>query len=106
MFSLYYIFKIPNLNGFQILTKYESIETIKSVSADGCPVNTGHKTAAIRTLELGIGRPLQWLICTLHLNELVFKHIFEDLGKCTKSTMYVILVLQSFMLVDQGGLVK
>ena len=66
---------------FQVFDRYDSLDTIKAVSADGCAANTGHTNGAIRLLEEGLGRPVQWLICVLHLNELCFRHIFEFLGK-------------------------
>ena len=64
----------------QILKKYDSIETVVSVSADGCPANTGNTNGAIRLIEELLGRPVQWLICTLHQNELIFRHLFIALG--------------------------
>ena len=48
---------------------------IKVIGMDGCPVNTGAHTGAIRTLELLLGKTLQWMICGLHLNELLWWHI-------------------------------
>ena len=48
---------------------------------DGPSTNTGHKSGSIRYLEELLGRPLQWQICAQHLNELVFKHLFRELGK-------------------------
>jgi hypothetical protein len=42
-------------------------------------VNTGKNNGAIRLLELKLGRPLQWSICQLHLNELSFRHLFMHL---------------------------
>ncbi len=48
---------------------------LKGVGMDGCPVNTGTHTGAIRMLELLLGLPLQWVICGLHLNELLWWHI-------------------------------
>ena len=64
----------------QVLKKYDSTETLLSVSADGCPANTGNTNGAIRLLEELLGRPVQWLICTLHQNELIFRHLFIALG--------------------------
>ena len=48
---------------------------------DGPSTNTGHKSGSIRYLEELLGRALQWQICAQHLNELVFKHLFRELGK-------------------------
>ena len=52
------------------------METIKSASSDGCINNTGPYKGAIRLLEELLNRPLHWLICMLHLVELVFRHLF------------------------------
>ncbi len=46
---------------------------------DGCATNTGKNGGVIRHLELSLDRPLQWMVCMLHLNELPFRHIFEAL---------------------------
>ena len=66
---------------FQVLKKYGSVQTLKGVAMDGPSTNTGHKSGSIRYLEELLGRPLQWQICAQHLNELVFKHLFRELGK-------------------------
>jgi hypothetical protein len=42
-------------------------------------VNTGENAGVIRQLELAINRPVQWLICMLHLNELPFREVFKRL---------------------------
>ena len=66
---------------FQVLKKYGSVQTLKGVAMDGPSTNTGHKSGSIRYLEELLGRALQWQICAQHLNELVFKHLFRELGK-------------------------
>ena len=48
---------------------------IAAVGADSTPVNTGQRNGAIHLLECRLGRPLQWFICYLHLNELPFRHL-------------------------------
>ena len=40
-------------------------------------VNSGHDNGAIRYLELMLERPLQWCICLLHFNELIFKRLIS-----------------------------
>ena len=43
----------------------------------------------IRKVEETLGRPLQWSICQLHLNELPFRHLFEHIdGKTTGPSSY------------------
>ena len=66
---------------FQILEKTQSLETVKSVSSDGTVTNTGLDNGANRILEEALGMALQWLICDLHLNELLFRHLFCKIGK-------------------------
>lgn len=42
-------------------------------------VNTGPHGGVIRLLELQLKRPLQWLICQLHANELPLRHLLRYL---------------------------
>ena len=37
---------------------------------------TGCKNGAIRCIEEILGRPLQWAICLLHLNEVPLRQVF------------------------------
>ena len=66
---------------YQILLKYESTETLAFVNMDGCKVNSGCHKGVIRHLEAKLERPLTWIICSLHGNELVFNHLFEAIGE-------------------------
>ena len=52
----------------RFVIKIKSEDSLVVIGADGTPVNTGQNSGAIRLLELKIGRPLQWVICTLHFN--------------------------------------
>src|ERR1043165_4388376 len=54
-------------------------DKIMAVGDDSTAVNTGHRGGAIHLLELHTGRPLQWFICSLHLNELPFRHLCKHL---------------------------
>lgn len=54
-------------------------ESLLAIGCDGTPVNTGTKGGAIKLIEDSLNRPLQWLICLLHFNELPFRHIFKHL---------------------------
>ena len=49
---------------------------IKVLGMDGCSVNTGIHTGAMRIVEIEIGNVVQHVVCGLHLNELVFWHVF------------------------------
>ena len=44
---------------------------------------TGKSKGFIVSLETLIGRPLQWVICLLYLNELPLRHIFQNLDGVT-----------------------
>ena len=68
--------------------KFGSKGAVKKIASsllcDGCAVNTGVNGGIIRRLELYLCRPLQWLICLLHCNELPFKDIFKYLDGITQ----------------------
>ena len=64
---------------YEIIKKYNSVETLQALSVDGCKVNTGRLNGMVQHIEQMINRPLQWLVCVLHLNELLLKHLFEKL---------------------------
>ena len=74
---------------FQVLEKYQSLESILSISCDGCTTNTGLSDGANRILEECLGFALQWLVCDLHCNENVFRHLFYAIGKLYNSQPYV-----------------
>ncbi|KAK3909792.1 Glycine--tRNA ligase beta subunit [Frankliniella fusca] len=45
------------------------------LGCDGTNTNTGWKAGIMRKLEEKVGRPLQWIVCLLHFNELPFRHL-------------------------------
>ncbi|GBM67381.1 hypothetical protein AVEN_216966-1 [Araneus ventricosus] len=55
------------------------LSQLLEIGCDGTSVNTGRKSGDIRCLELKLGKPLQWVICLLHFNELTLRHLFEML---------------------------
>lgn len=57
----------------------KSEKTLRAVVCDGTAVNTGKSNGVIRKCELCLQRPLQWLICLLHANELPFRKLLEVL---------------------------
>jgi len=66
-----------------------SDNTLIAVGSDGTAVNTGAHNGIIRRMEVMLGRPLQWIICMLHLNELPFQRIFRHYdGKTTGPSSY------------------
>ena len=56
-----------------VIANTNSASTLQAVVCDGTVNNTGKKNGVIRRLEEGIARPLQWLVCLLHTNELPFR---------------------------------
>ena len=44
---------------------------------------TGKSKGFVASLETLIGRPLQWVMCLLHLNELPLRHVFQNLDGVT-----------------------
>lgn len=67
-----------------ILEKFGNID-FSAIGSDGTVTNTGHTGGIIRLIEERLDRPLQWLICQLHLNELPFKALFTALDGDTSS---------------------
>ena len=60
-------------------------DTLKVAGTDGTASMTGNKAGFIRCLEEKLGRPLQWVVCLLHCNELPLRHVFPELDGTTKS---------------------
>lgn len=61
-----------------------NMEHLVAISSDGTVVNTGYQNGAIPFMERYLQRPLQWLVCLFHFNELPLKSLFEKLlGKQT-----------------------
>lgn len=68
-----------------VINDTNSVESLLAVVSDGTNNNTGKYGGIIRQLEENLGRPLQWLICLLHCNELPFRKFFAtvDGGRTT-----------------------
>lgn len=60
-----------------------SIDYISAIGCDGTNCNTGWKNGIIRSIEDNINKPLQWIICLLHANELPFRRLFMHLDGAT-----------------------
>ena len=56
-----------------VIIETNSVESIHGVVCDGTNNNTGKSNGIIRKLEENLGRPLHWLVCLLHCNELPFR---------------------------------
>lgn len=67
-----------------LVDKKIDLQTLSCAGCDGCPANTGKHGGIIRLLEEKLQRPLQWVVCQLHSNELGLRHMFEKMdGKTT-----------------------
>lgn len=71
-----------NLHSY-LQVKPLDIKQIVAVGCDGTAVNTGVRGGIIRILENKLERPLQWLVCQLHANELPLRHLFQHLDGTT-----------------------
>jgi hypothetical protein len=56
-----------------------SIDQLVATGCGGTNVNTAVNRGAIRLFEEQLGRPLQWLVCLLHANELPLRHLLQKL---------------------------
>ena len=50
-----------------------------AIGCDGTNVNTGWKSGVIHLVEERLRKPMQWLFCQLHANELLLRHFFQHL---------------------------
>ena len=51
-------------------------ENLTVIGTDGAASMTGINKGCIRKLEEAFQRPLQWVVCLLHTNELPLCHVF------------------------------
>ncbi|GBM03397.1 hypothetical protein AVEN_237490-1, partial [Araneus ventricosus] len=54
-----------------------SLGKLVVIGCDGTADNTGWKNGLIRRIEIPLGKPLQWVVCLLHFNELPFRNLFQ-----------------------------
>ena len=74
----------------EVIEKYSSESTLRSLNVDGCRVNTGRNNGMIKYVEDILNRSLQWIVCLLHLNELLLRHLFgEKDGWCKGPDAYI-----------------
>lgn len=55
------------------------MDKLIAVGCDGTNVNTGRIGGTIRLLEEELQKPLQWLVCQLHANELPLRHLLKHI---------------------------
>ena len=68
---------------YDMLLLKGGVDDLEAAACDGTVVNTGWKNGVIRCLEKKIERPLQWIICLLHFNELPLRALFVALDGVT-----------------------
>lgn len=68
-----------------VISYYDSTDSLQAVVCDGTNSNTSLHNGIIRKLEEVLCRPLQWLVCLLHFNELPLRKMltFVDKAKST-----------------------
>ena len=62
-----------------LINNTQLADKLIKIGTDGTPSMTGFKSGFIASLENLLGRPLQWAVCMLHLNELPLRHVFQML---------------------------
>jgi len=70
---------------YQYVTKELNggFDEVLVIGCDSTNTNTGWKGGIIRLLEDKLDRPLQWVVCLLHFNELPFRHFFLSIDGLT-----------------------
>lgn len=90
--SIYLGYVVPNVGtakGIEIsIAEFLSREEIllhelMAIGCDGTNVNIGKNGGIIRLFEKRLQKPLQWIVCLLHMNELPLRHLFLHLDGCT-----------------------
>lgn len=55
-----------------------STENLIAIGCDGTVLNTGYRGGVIQYMEEYLKRPVQWIICFIHCNELPLRHLFIE----------------------------
>ena len=67
-----------------------TLSELVCIGCDRCPTNTRKYKGIIQILEGRLGRPLQWVICQLLINELPLRHLFDKLdGNTTRPNGFI-----------------
>lgn len=61
------------------MSKKIKVDDFIDIGCDGTITNTGKINGVIWIFKNSLGKPLQWIICLLHLNELPLRHPFNKL---------------------------
>ena len=54
------------------------MDDAEAIGCDGTAVNAGRKGGVIKRLEDHLNKPLQWLVCLLHTNELALRNLMKE----------------------------
>ena len=73
----------------------ERESNLSIIGSDGTATMTGPTRGCIASLEPLLQRPLQWVICLLHCNELPLRHVFKALDETTKSPDFLLELLKA-----------
>lgn len=60
-------------------TNNVNTDNVVVIGCDGTAVNTGSKGGVIRLIEERLQKPLQWIVCLLHSNELPLRHLIHGI---------------------------
>lgn len=63
-----------------LFSKNINTEDLQAIGCDETVTNTGKFSVVIRLFEKRLQRPLQWIVCMLHLNELPLRHLLDYMG--------------------------
>jgi hypothetical protein len=67
--------------------RYHDTQRLLAVGCDGTATNTGKIGGIIRLIEHDLNKPLQWLICQLHANELPLRHLMNKVDGNTNGPL-------------------
>ena len=62
------------------------LDSLNVIGCDGTKTNTRAKGGVIAAIEKSLGKPLQWSVCLLHLNELPLRHLMQYLDGVTSGS--------------------
>ena len=69
----------------------DNVSEIEAIGCDGTVINTGRKHGVIARVEQVLGRPVRWLVCPLHANEIPLRHLIMALdGKSTGPSSFML----------------
>lgn len=70
-------------------SQHIELNELVAIGCDGASTNTGSQAGVLKLIEEHLNRPVHWIVCMLHMNEIVFNKIFvgED-GKTKSANTY------------------